>query len=63
MQSKKFETQIGGKTLSAEFSDLAEQASGSVILRYGNTAVLATAVMSEKTRDDIDYFTLPVTKD
>lgn len=44
----------------AEFTDLAEQASGSVILRYGNTAVLATAVMSSKTRDDIDYFPLTV---
>ena len=44
----------------AEFTDLAEQASGSVILRYGNTAVLATAVMSAKTRDDIDYFPLTV---
>ncbi len=44
----------------AEFTDLAEQAHGSVILRYGNTAVLATAVMSEKTRDDIDYFPLTV---
>lgn len=46
--------------MTAEFTDLAEQASGSVILRYGNTAVLATAVMSAKTRDDIDYFPLTV---
>lgn len=60
MQSKKFTTEIGGKTMTAEFTDLAEQASGSVILRYGETAVLATAVMSEKTRDDIDYFPLSV---
>ncbi len=60
MQSKKFETQIGGKTLSAEFTDLAEQANGSVIVRYGNTAVLATAVISSRTRDDIDYFPLSV---
>ncbi len=60
MQSKTFETEIGGKKLVAEFTDLAEQANGSVILRYGNTAVLATAVMSEKTRDDIDYFPLTV---
>lgn len=44
----------------AEFTDLAEQASGSVILRYGNTAVLATAVMGDKSRDDIDYFPLTV---
>ncbi len=44
----------------AEFTDLAEQAQGSVILRYGETAVLATAVMSTRTRDDIDYFPLTV---
>ena len=60
MQVKKFETQVGGKTLTAEFTDLAEQANGSVILRYGNTAVLATAVISGRTRDDIDYFPLTV---
>lgn len=60
MQSKTFETMVGGKKLVAEFTDLAEQANGSVILRYGNTAVLATAVMSSKTRDDIDYFPLTV---
>ncbi len=60
MQSKKFSTTVGGKEMVAEFTDLAEQASGSVILRYGNTAVLATAVMSERTRDDIDYFPLTV---
>ncbi|MDO8518215.1 MAG: polyribonucleotide nucleotidyltransferase [bacterium] len=60
MQSKKFEIEIGGKKMSAEFSDLAEQANGSVIVRYGETAVLATAVISERTRDDIDYFPLTV---
>ncbi len=60
MQKKSFELEVGGKKMIAEFTDLAEQASGSVILRYGNTAVLATAVMSAKTRDDIDYFPLSV---
>src|SRR3569832_458727 len=60
MQTKTFSTTIGGKELIAEFTDLAENASGSVILRYGNTAVLATAVMSSRTRDDIDYFPLTV---
>ena len=44
----------------AEFTDLAEQANGSVLLRYGNTAVMATAVMSARVRDDIDYFPLTV---
>lgn len=60
MQRKSYSLEIGGKPMTAEFTDLAEQAHGSVILRYGNTAVLATAVMSEKTRDDIDYFPLTV---
>ncbi len=44
----------------AEFSDLAEQANGSVLLRYGKTVVLATACMSSKERHDIDYFPLMV---
>lgn len=44
----------------AEFTDLAEQANGSVLLRYGNTAVMATAVMSGRKREDIDYFPLTV---
>jgi len=60
MKTKSFSTEIGGKTMTAEFTDLAEQASGSVILRHGGTAVLATAVMSERTRDEIDYFPLTV---
>ncbi|OGC88991.1 polyribonucleotide nucleotidyltransferase [Candidatus Adlerbacteria bacterium RIFCSPHIGHO2_02_FULL_54_18] len=60
MQTKTYSLEVGGKKMVAEFSDLAEQANGSVILRYGNTAVLATAVISSKTRDDIDYFPLTV---
>ncbi|MES2203518.1 MAG: polyribonucleotide nucleotidyltransferase [Patescibacteria group bacterium] len=60
MQIKKFETSVGGKPMVAEFTDLAEQANGSVIIRYGNTAVMATAVISSRTRDDIDYFPLSV---
>ncbi|MDE2213087.1 MAG: polyribonucleotide nucleotidyltransferase [Patescibacteria group bacterium] len=60
MQTRSFSTEIGGKTLTAEFNDLAENADGSVILRYGNTAVIATAVISERTREDIDYFPLTV---
>jgi polyribonucleotide nucleotidyltransferase len=60
MQSKSYTLEVGGKPMVAEFTDLAEQAQGSVILRYGETAVLATAVMSGRTRDDIDYFPLTV---
>jgi len=60
MLSKKFAVAVGGKEMSAEFTDLAEQAHGSVLLRYCGTVVMATALMGEKTRDDIDYFPLTV---
>lgn len=60
MKSREFKTIVGDKELVAEFTDLADQANGSVIVRYGNSAVLATAVMSAKSRDDIDYFPLTV---
>ena len=60
MKKDTYTTQIGGKTLTAEFTDLAEQAHGSVIVRYGNTTVLATAVMSKEKKTGIDYFPLSV---
>src|SRR3989338_4432894 len=61
MHTKSYELEIGGKMLTADFTDLADQAHGSVIIRYGNTTVLATAVMSNKKRDGGgDYFPLTV---
>ncbi len=60
MQKKTYTTTIGGKELVAEFSDLVDQANGSVILRLGNTAVLATAVMGEKEKEGMNYFPLSV---
>lgn len=60
MQTKEYSADIGGKTLTATFTNLADQAHGSVILRYGNTVVLATAVMSEGKREGLDYFPLSV---
>ena len=44
--------------MSAEFNDWADQANGSVLFRYGNSAVLATAVMGKES--DKDYFPLSV---
>jgi polyribonucleotide nucleotidyltransferase len=60
MQKKEYEMEIGGKTLTAEFSDLTDQANGSVILRYGNTVVLATAVMSKHAKEGAGWFPLTV---
>ena len=59
MEKKVYELQIGGQTMSAEFNDWADQANGSVLLRYGNSAVLATAVMGSK-ESTLDYFPLSV---
>ncbi len=59
MQKKEYSLDIGGKTMVAEFNDWADQAHGSVLLRYGNSAVLATVVMSAK-ESDKDYFPLSV---
>lgn len=59
MKKQTFETQFGGRTLTAEFTDLASQANGSVIVRYGDTAVLATAVMGKDERA-LGYFPLTV---
>jgi polyribonucleotide nucleotidyltransferase len=55
----KVETEIGGQTLSMETGKLAEQADGAVVLRYGDTVVLATAVSSAP-REGIDFFPLTV---
>lgn len=52
--------EIGAGTLTAIFSDLAERADGSVMIKYGNTVVLATVVMSSKTKDELDFFPLTV---
>ena len=60
MKKESYEVEIAGKKLIAEFTDLADQAHGSVIVRYGNTTVLATAVMSPKKREGGDFFPLTV---
>ncbi|MFQ5540655.1 MAG: polyribonucleotide nucleotidyltransferase [Candidatus Paceibacteria bacterium] len=59
MREETFKTNIGGKTFSATFTDLTEQANGSVIVRYGNTTVLVTAVMGSA-ESDKGYFPLSV---
>ena len=59
MIKKEFSTELNGKKLTAEFSDLVENASGSVILKYGNTVILATAVIS-KAEKAADYLPLSV---
>ncbi len=59
MEQKKWSLQIGGRELSVETGVLAQQANGAVRVSYGDTVVLATAVMSDRT-SNISYFPLMV---
>ncbi|BCL81916.1 polyribonucleotide nucleotidyltransferase [Ktedonobacteria bacterium brp13] len=54
------EAVIGGRVLSIEAGRVAEQASGAVIVRYGDTVILATVVGSNEPREGIDFFPLTV---
>lgn len=54
-----FSTEWAGKTLSVEVGQLAKQASGATLIRYGDTVVLTAAVGSKKPRPG-DFFPLTV---
>ena len=56
---KKWSTNWGGRELTVEVGRMALQATQSCTVRYGDTVMLATVVMTESTRD-IDYFPLMV---
>ncbi len=60
MDKQVFELEVGGKLLKIKLTDWATQASGSCLVQYGETEVLATAVMSPITREGIDFFPLTV---
>lgn len=59
MNSQLFQTEFAGRKLSLEVDKFAELASGSVMVRFGDTAVLATVVAS-KAPKDLDFFPLTV---
>lgn len=56
---KVFQTEIAGRPLSFEIGKLAKQANGSVMIRYGDTAVLSTVTASKEPKD-LDFFPLTV---
>ncbi|MFA6183941.1 MAG: polyribonucleotide nucleotidyltransferase [Parcubacteria group bacterium] len=60
MEEKKWALQIGGRELTVSTGLLAKQASGAVKVSYGDTVVLATAVMREKASGNMGYFPLMV---
>jgi polyribonucleotide nucleotidyltransferase len=60
MNNKEYELEIGGKKITAIFSDLADQANGSVILKSEGTVVMATAVISKSGAGNPGFFNLTV---
>ena len=60
MDTKKYSCALGDKEISVELNNWAEQASGSVLIRLGDTVVLATAVMGKNPKEGMDYFPLSV---
>lgn len=51
---------LNGKVLSIETGRVAKQADGAVLIRFGDSVILATAVMSNSPREGIDFFPLTV---
>ena len=56
----KKEIDWNGNKLSIETGKIARQANGSIILRCGDTVILATAVTAKKANPDTDFFPLTV---
>lgn len=57
---KTFQTTLAGRPLVIETGKLAQFASGSCLVRYGETVILSTATASATPRDGIDFFPLSV---
>ncbi len=54
------EIEWGGRTLSIETGRIARQADGAVLVSYGESSVLCTAVGQTKPKEGIDFFPLTV---
>jgi polyribonucleotide nucleotidyltransferase len=54
-----FSIDWAGRTLTAEIGQLAKQANGAVLVRYGDTVVLSTATASKEAKS-VDFFPLTV---
>ncbi len=57
---KVYETEVGGRTLSISTGEVARQAGGATVVRYGDSVVLVTACATETPRPGIDFLPLVV---
>jgi polyribonucleotide nucleotidyltransferase len=60
IMNQKLQIDFGGRPFSIETGKVAKQANGSVMVQYGETVVLVTAVTSEKKREGLDFIPLTV---
>lgn len=57
---KSFRMGLAGRSLIVETGKMAKQASGAVLVRYGETVVLVTSTASKEAREGMDFFPLTV---
>jgi len=57
---QKLQIDFGGRPFSIETGKVARQANGSVLVQYGETVVLVTAVTADKKREGLDFVPLTV---
>ena len=57
---KSFRMELTGRPLIVETGKMAKQASGAVLVRYGETVVLVTSTASKEAREGMDFFPLTV---
>ncbi len=57
---KSYSMELAGRTLTLEIGKMAGLANGSVLVRYGDTAVIVNVTASKKPREGIDFFPLSV---
>lgn len=60
MEPKIFKMPLEGKDLIIEVGKLAQLSNGSCTVQYGDTVILATAVMSKSAREGVDFLPLMV---
>ena len=60
MEKKIFELNFRGRKITVEWGELAKQAHGAVLVRYGDTVILSTAVVSKTANILSDFFPLMI---
>ncbi len=56
----KVELEVAGKQLIIETGQMARQSDGAVVIKYGDTVVLATVVSDKKAKEGLNFFPLTV---